>query len=229
MIPPVGTSAYKAYLRNKSNGNTFDKLGQVMNGAGNVVQPSVDGNIHPEAAATTRGNSSYTPHEETVSGLTPTSGKPIVTGPKYRSSRSSGGSSARSALDYYEAPLAEYYGFGKETAYQEAMANTAYRREIADMRKAGLNPSVIYGDHNTSGAATDVYPRGGSGGSGGSGRRYGRGKSGNYLFSGGAYYGLMAAVGAATTLATHNVGAGMAASAMAGTAMKALNGFFKGR
>ena len=171
----------------------------------------------------------------------------------FRSGRSSGGSSggaaggssggssgsttsAKETLDYYEAPLAKYYGFDKATAYQEALANTAYRREMNDMRKAGLNPSVIYGDHNTSGAYSNIYPEveatapsyGGSssGGSGGS-RRRGRGNSGKYVFSGGAYYGIMAGVGTITAMATHNVGAGMAAAGLAGTAMKALNGFLK--
>ncbi len=156
-----------------------------------------------------------------------------------RDSGSSGSShsshtSARKAWDYYEAPLAEKYHFGKATAYQEALANTSYRREMEDMRKAGLNPSVIYGSHSSSGAETNIYPRddssGGSrgyGGSGGYSRRSRGGNSGNYLFSGASYYGIMAATAAITTIATHNFGAGMAASAFVGTAMKAINGFFK--
>ena len=138
--------------------------------------------------------------------------------------------SARRTWDYYEAPLAEKYGFGKATAYQEALANTAYRREMDDMRKAGLNPSVIYGSHNTSGADSSIIPRDGSGHSGGSGgysRRSRGGNSGKYLFSGGSYYGIMAAVGAMTAMATHNVGAGMAAAGLTGTALKAFNGFAK--
>lgn len=140
---------------------------------------------------------------------------------------SSGGHSARETFEYYESPIAERYGFGKETAYQEALANTAYRREMADMKKAGLNPSVIYGSHNTSGADSSIIPRSSSGGGGGSSRRYGSRKGSNYVFSGGAYYGIMAATSLATTLITKNAGAGMAAGAMAATAMKALNGFFK--
>lgn len=146
--------------------------------------------------------------------------------------------SASDAFDYYEAPIAQKYGFSKTTAYQEALANTAYRREMADMRKAGLNPSVIYGSHNTSGADSGIIPRddfapisyggsGRSGGYGGSGRRSRGGNSGKYVFSGGAYYGIMAGVGAITAMSTHNVGAGMAAAGLAGTAMKALNGFLK--
>ena len=145
-------------------------------------------------------------------------------------------SSASDAFDYYEAPIAKHYGFSKTTAYQEALANTAYRREMADMRKAGLNPSVIYGSHNTSGADSGIIPRddfapsyGGfyGGSSGGYSRRSHGGNSGKYVFSGGAYYGIMAGVGAITAIATKNVGAGMAAAGIAGTAMKALNGFLK--
>ena len=138
--------------------------------------------------------------------------------------------SGRRTWDYYEAPLAEKYGFGKATAYQEALANTAYRREMDDMRKAGLNPSVIYGSHNTSGADSSIIPRDGSGHSGGSGgySRHSRGgNSGKYLFSGGAYYGIMTAVGALTAMATGNFGAGMAAAGLTGTALKAFNGFGK--
>lgn len=164
--------------------------------------------------------------------------------PRPRPSVSSGGdfggsvgspnTSAKKTWDYYEAPLAEKYHFGKETAYQEALANTAFRREMNDLRKAGINPSVYYGAHSSSGAEANIYPRdaasGGSvgyGGSGGSGRRYGRGNSGKYAFSGGAYYGIMAATALVTSVATESLGAGMAAAAIAGTAMKAINGFLK--
>lgn len=144
--------------------------------------------------------------------------------------------SAKKTWDYYEAPLAEKYHFGKETAYQEALANTAFRREMSDMRKAGINPSVYYGAHSSSGAESNIYPReqssGGSsgyGGSGGSGRRYGRGRSnsGKYAFSGGAYYGIMAAAGTIAAVATHNAGVGMAVAGLTGTALKAFNGFLK--
>lgn len=154
---------------------------------------------------------------------------PAPGGPAYVSSSGSSGSSGSSSrkIDYYEAPITAKYGFSKETAYQEALANTAYRREMADMRKAGLNPSVIYGSHNSSGAATNIYPHssGSSGSSGFSGRSVSRGNSGKTAISGGLYYGAMAAVSAITAIATKNVGAGMMAGSIAGTALKALNGF----
>lgn len=152
------------------------------------------------------------------------SGNPV----RRRSHSGSGsGGSARQTFDYYEAPLAEHYGFSQETAYQEALANTAYRREMEDMRRAGLNPSVIYGSHNSPGADAGIIPRSsGGGGGGGSYRRYGRGGS-KYAFSGASYYGLMAAAGIGTAIATKNVGAGMAASGIVGTALKAINGFIQ--
>ena len=117
-------------------------------------------------------------------------GKPKPRPPAKHGS-SSGGHSARQTWEYYESPIAEKYGFGKETAYQEALANTAYRREMDDMRKAGLNPSVIYGAHNSSGADSSIIPRSSSGGGGGgSSRRYGRSSSNGRGLSKVAYYGI---------------------------------------
>ncbi len=223
-IPPSGTSARKAYEKTMREGTGVPK----------TTKERLTGTYNYPAKPTV---------SNLVDIVSPKSSKPSTTH-KYSSGGSSGGSSghhsstpapsAKKNLDYYEAPLAKLYGFNKSTAYQEALANTAYRREMNDMRKAGLNPSVIYGDHNTSGAYSNIYPEvdqpapsygNHSGGSGGSGRRHGRGNSGKYVFSGGAYYGIMAAIGTATAVATHNVGAGMAAAGLAGTAMKAINGF----
>ena len=222
--------------------NTLSRFDSFMR---NLGKPKVDAitSAAPSAAQAIKQNPSIAAAADATSKGIPTItsgsplGFPIPSTPStlksypYRRHSGSGGSSARQALEYYEAPLATYYGFGKETAYQEALANTAYRREIDDMRKAGLNPSVIYGDHNTTGAGTNIYPEGsmsgGSGGSGGYGRRYRGSKSGKYLFSGGAYYGIMTAAGVAAAAVTKNVGAGMAAAGLAGTAMKAMNGFLK--
>lgn len=178
------------------------------------------------------GNGS--PQSATVSNSGLTSAKKVRIPHRSGGSGGSGGSKSTSAMQefhYYEAPLAKMYGFSPETAYQEALANTAIRREMNDMRKAGLNPSVIYGSHNSSGADSGIIPRqtssGSGGGGGGSRRRSGRSNSGKYLFSGGAYYGIMTVAGTVAAIATKSVGAGMAAAGMAGTAMKALNGIFK--
>lgn len=43
-------------------------------------------------------------------------------------------------IDYLDAPYAEHYGMSAETAYQEALAGSAYQRKVADLKKAGLNP-----------------------------------------------------------------------------------------
>lgn len=100
------------------------------------------------------------------------------------------------ALDYLNADLAKYYGMSKETAYSEALSNTAYQRAVKDMQAAGLNPAVLFGAGRASTADGVNYVQSASGGSGGSGRSYssGKGKSG-YLFSQGAYGAISAAAG----------------------------------
>lgn len=90
---------------------------------------------------------------------------------------SAGGQRRRSAspqFQYIDAALAQQYGMNRETAYQEALANTSHQREVQDLIKAGLNPvlSARYGGaavFNPSGVATSSSG-GGSGGSGGSGK-----------------------------------------------------------
>lgn len=225
-IPPPGTSARKSYEKTMSQGTgapqtIIDRLLGTYNYPAKPTVSNADSSINRKRPSGS--------HSGGFSGASYV----VDSGGSY----DPGISSAIDVFDYYEAPIAKHYGFSKTTAYQEALANTAYRREMADMRKAGLNPSVIYGSHNTSGAESNIFPRedfaessfgsfsGGS--SGGYGRRSRGGNSGKYAFSGGAYYGIMAGVGAITAMATHNVGAGMAAAGLAGTALKALNGFLK--
>ena len=224
-IPPSGTSARKAYDKTMREGTgvpqtTLERLTGTYN---YPAKPSVSNSKRKVSSGGYGGSGGFSGSSGS-GGFSDSSGSAV---------------SAQETFDYYEAPIAQQYGFSKTTAYQEALANTAYRREMEDMRKAGLNPSVIYGSHNSSGADSDVIPRedyssvsgGYSGSRGGSSGGYSRhsrgGNSGKYVFSGGAYYGIMAGVGAITAMATHNVGAGMAAAGLAGTAMKALNGFFK--
>lgn len=49
-------------------------------------------------------------------------------------------------FDYLNAELAGAYGMDRNTAYQEALANTSYQRAVQDMQRAGLNPAAIFGN-----------------------------------------------------------------------------------
>lgn len=114
-------------------------------------------------------------------------------------------------LDYLNAELASHYGMSRETAYQEALSNTSYQRAVADMKRAGLNPAVLFGEGRVVGAdgvgLVRAAASGGGGGSGRSGgfRRSSGGKSSNgKLFDSGIYYGISAAAGVATAVTMHN-------------------------
>ncbi len=212
----------------------FDRLQSIMNGAGNVIPPSVDGNIHAESSARNLGiyYRSYEP--ELISGL-PNTVKPVPSSGRSVASRGSGGSGGSSggsgpaapsakSLDYLNADLAKYYGMSPETAYSEALSNTAYQRAVKDMQAAGLNPAVLFGAGRANPADGVSYIRSASGGSGGSGRsRSSGGKSAGKLFSGSAYSVMSALGGIVGAAATKSAGGYWLGTSLAQGAMSALS------
>lgn len=60
----------------------------------------------------------------------------------------SSGSSDFSLPEYPNAALASLYGMSQETAYHEALANTAIQRRMMDYKAAGLNP-VLAAQYNS--------------------------------------------------------------------------------
>lgn len=155
------------------------------------------------------------------SGGAPSGGAPSGDAP-------SGGAPSQPQLaDYLDAPWASAYGMSKETAYAEAMENTAYRRSVADMQRAGLNPAVIFGAGNGYTAGSPSYVRSagtaGSGGSGYSRRSSGRGRSSGKLFSSSAYATLSVLGGLAGVAATGTAGGYWIGLSLTQGAMSAAN------
>ena len=211
------------------------RLQSIMNGAGNIIPPSVDGNIHPEASARNLGTYYRSYHPELMLGSPNPNPNPQV--PTSARAVSSGGSSGGSgsaapsakSLDYLNADLAKYYGMSRETAYSEALSNTAYQRAVKDMQAAGLNPAVLFGAGRAAAADGVSYIRSASGGSGsGSGRgRSSGGKPSGKLFSGSAYSVMSALggiVGAAATKSAGGYWLGMSLSQGAMSALSLLTG-----
>lgn len=158
--------------------------------------------------------------------------------PSSGSGGSSGGHSAESVhsssvtpveLDYLNAAIAKHYGMSKETAYQEALSNTAYQRSVKDMQAAGLNPAVIYGSGKGS-TADGVYGASSldsGGGSGGSSRRYSGSSSNNgKLFTKGQFYGISAAAGLVSAVVSGNPNSYWIGQTVAQGFMTAANSLF---
>lgn len=140
-------------------------------------------------------------------------------------SGTSSGRSKKEEFDWLNAEMAKHYGMSKETGYAEAMENTSYQRAVKDMKAAGLNPAVLFGNNAGSASGTPGYIRsassGGGGGGGGYSRSYGSARS-NKLFSSNTYSGIAGvgsvAGGLAGLFITKSPG-GAAAGAAAGAAM----------
>lgn len=122
-------------------------------------------------------------------------------------------------LDYFGADLAKHYGMDRTTAYNEAMANTAYQRAVADMQLAGLNPASLFSAGRASSAGSG-YASGVAGGyTSASGASQSDGKLPGWI-----YYGFPALAQVITTFATKNPGNGYVANQVASQFMKAFNG-----
>lgn len=154
-------------------------------------------------------------------------------GPTYSELTADKVGSQPQTFDYLDAPWSSAYGMSKETAYAEAMENTAYRRSVADMQKAGLNPAVIFGAGNGYTAGSPSYISSARSGGSGSGRRSGsrssKGNQNGKLFSGSAYSIISALGGIVGAAATHSAGGYWIGTSLAQGAMSALNAFSGGR
>ena len=133
-------------------------------------------------------------------------------------------------VEFINADLAKHYGMSKATAYQEALLNTSYQREVQDMKAAGLNPAVMYSGGRASGSDTSLYPSEKRSGGGGSSRRRSGGSSSNAkLFSTSAYAAIQAIGGLIGLGATKNPNGFWVGSQTAKGAMGLLDALWKGK
>lgn len=217
-VPPAGTSAYKAYQSAIRR------------------DPGASPNPWSFSPVSSSGGSLYsTPLSNSALDSNSAKKKSLddIYGPGVRPWDPPGSlgdsSSQPQAQDYLDAPWASAYGMSKETAYNEAMTNTEYRRAVKDMQAAGLNPAVIFGagKGSTAGVPGYISSSSRSAGGGGGGRSYGSRSGSNkngYLFSGSAYSVMSALGGIVGAAATKSAGGYWIGTSLAQGAMHAASG-----
>lgn len=222
-VPPPGTSSYKAYMR--ATGSTPSQASAAY--AAQQAVPPVGTSAYKAYLHTQRTGSP--PSVLTGSGRPDSPAAPVSAPAPASGSETA---SQPQMFDYLDAPWASAYGMSRETAYSEAMENTAYRRSVQDMQKAGLNPAVIFGAGNGYTAGSPAYvssaPSGSGSGFGSVSRSgSGRGRSNDKLFSSSAYAVMSTLGGIVGAAATKSVGGYWLGVSLTQGAMNAMNLLYK--
>lgn len=235
-IPPVGTSAYKAYQYSHRTGRspTWDGLENIrslLSGQKPVYAQSgpLSENGNPSTIVSSAINDYKSVLQSGLSSAHAVSSRFSggVSGSSGGGFASSDGSVVSPGLDYYQAALAGHYGMDASTAYQEALANTSYQRSVQDMLNAGLNPASLFAAGRVSGANGVSYATQLGSGSVGSGSSGGGSARSNKLFSKGMYNALQVVGGTLAVAVTKNPFSYPIGATAAKGIMQAANGFFR--